>query len=221
MNLDTVDTDPAVLDGLADLERRHPSLAVCRANTLTAVGLLAGRLAAGGSLLLCGNGGSAADAEHWAGELLKSFERPRPPPADPGLDADLARRLEQGLPAIPLTGFTSLRTAVANDREAVCEYAQLVAVLGRPGDVLAALSTSGNAANVGLAVRMAKARGLATLGLTGARGGALAGLCDCCIRVPTTRTADVQELHLAVYHAISRILEALFFPALPRSGRAV
>ena len=197
---------------LADLLARHPSLAGCAGELVAAARLIATSFAAGGKFLICGNGGSAADAEHWSGELLKNFERRRPAPADADQDPHLRGRLEQGLPAIPLTGFSSLRTAMANDREPVCEYAQLVAALGRPGDVLAGISTSGNAGNVGLAVRMAKARGMATIGLTGQGGGALKDLVEVCIRVPSGRTADVQELHLAVYHAICRVLEAAFYP---------
>ncbi len=197
---------------LADLLARHPTLAGCAGDLVQASRLIAASFAAGNKFLICGNGGSAADAEHWSGELLKNFERRRPAPVDAEQDPHLRGRLEQGLPAIPLTGFTSLRTATANDREAVCEYAQLVTALGRPGDVLAGISTSGNAGNVGLAVRAANARGMTTIGLTGQGGGALKGLATLCIRVPSSRTADVQELHLAVYHAICRVLEAAFYP---------
>lgn len=127
----------------------------------------------GGKLLLCGNGGSASDAEHWAGELLKGFARLRPlPEADQAkLPAELAGKLQGALPAIPLTGFLALTTAFNNDVDPHLTYAQLVWGLGRPGDVLIGISTSGNARNVCAAMEAAKARGLKRLGLTGGGGG--------------------------------------------------
>jgi D-sedoheptulose 7-phosphate isomerase len=120
--------------------------------------------------------------------------------------------LQEGLPAIPLTGFLSLRTAVANDTAAELEFAQLVWVLGRPGDVLVGISTSGNARNVWLAGRAAHARHMSFIGLSGASGGRLRRLATPCIRVPASRTHLIQELHLAIYHALCLALEAEFFP---------
>ena len=169
---------------------------------------------AGGRIYLCGNGGSAADCEHWAGELLKGFyaRRPPRPPRGRRLPAAL-RRLQEGLPAIPLTGFLSLRTAVANDIDATLEFAQLVWALGRPGDVLIGLSTSGNARNVALAAQAAHAKAMIVVGLSGANGGRLRRLARPCIRVSADRTHLIQELHLAVYHTLCLALEAEFFPA--------
>jgi D-sedoheptulose 7-phosphate isomerase len=166
-----------------------------------------------GRIYLCGNGGSAADCEHWAGELLKGFYSRRPVLSHHGrrLPAQL-RGLQGALPAIPLTGFLSLRTAVANDIDPKLEFAQLVWGLGRPGDTLVAISTSGNAENVCLAARAARLKGMRVIGLTGAKGGKLRRLCNPCIRVPADQTHLIQELHLSVYHALCLTLEEAFFP---------
>ena len=198
---------------LADTDARPNLPESLLADTRSAVHLLAECVAGGGKILLCGNGGSAADAEHFAGELLKRFETPRPRPPLTGLDPALIARLEQAIPAIPLTGFTSLRTAVANDTDPAVDYAQLVSALGRPGDALVAISTSGDSANVCLAAEVARSMGMRVLALTGGGGGRLAGLADGCISAPGRSVAHIQELHLPVYHAISRALEAGFFGA--------
>ncbi|HEX7008412.1 MAG TPA: SIS domain-containing protein [Phycisphaeraceae bacterium] len=202
-------------DHLAELIRRRPQLEACRADIESAFVLLEQAFRRSGKVLLCGNGGSAADAEHWAGELLKGFEsrRPLPPQAREPLPPELANRLQGGLPAIPLTGFTSLRTAVANDIDAELEYAQLVWSLGSPSDVLVGISTSGQARNICRAAQAARARDMRVLALTGQAGGWLAELADCCIRVPESRTLLVQELHLPIYHCLSLMLEDAFFPA--------
>ena len=117
------------------------------------------------------------------------------------------------MPAIPLTGFLSLRTAVANDIDPNLEFAQLVWGLGRPGDTLVAISTSGNATNVRLAARAARLKGMEVIGLTGKHGGKLRRLCRPCIRVPADQTHLIQELHLSVYHALCLTLENTFFPS--------
>ncbi len=199
---------------LDDLVERQPRLAGCRSEIAAGFELLRGVFANGGRLLLCGNGGSAADAEHWAGELLKGFESTRPLPAAERtrVPAHLADRLQGGLAAIPLTGFTSLRSAMANDVDAAVEFAQLVWALGRPGDAVAVISTSGRSPNVRHAAEVARARGVAVLALTGSAGGPLAELADVAIRVPAERTLEVQELHLPVYHTLSVMLETAFFP---------
>ena len=177
--------------------------------------LLRDAIASGGKLLLCGNGGSAADADHWAGELLKGFKSKRTlsPAARAGLPAAIADSLQGAIPAIPLTGFAALTTAFANDVDGDLTFAQLTHALGRPGDVLIGLSTSGNARNVCAAATVARVRGLHTLGLTGASGGALAPLCDICLRVPTAETFRAQEFHLPIYHCLSLMLEDEFFSA--------
>lgn len=185
---------------------RYPQLEVCRASITWAVEMMAECVRGGNKLLLCGNGGSAADAEHWAGELLKTFCSERPLPE--GLPAELAAELEGALPAIALTSFPAFQTAWANDRNPDYNFAQLVQALGRPGDMLIALSTSGNATNVCHAVATAKALGIKTIGLTGEAGGALAAEADETIRVPAEKTHEVQELHLPIYHTICLMLDA-------------
>jgi D-sedoheptulose 7-phosphate isomerase len=207
-------TAPTGVAGQLDaLFTRAPALAPLRADILAAFTLLHTCLRAGGKLLLCGNGGSAADADHWAGELLKGFKRTRPLPASAraGLPDPLAAALQGALPAIPLTGFPALASAFGNDVDPTFIYAQLTHALGRPGDVWIGLSTSGNAANVCAAAQVARARGLATLGLTGATGGKLAPLCDLSLRVPATETFRIQEYHLPIYHCLSLMLEDAFF----------
>lgn len=208
---------------LDDLLVRYPELAPCRDAICTSVTLIATCYRKKGQLLLCGNGGSAADAEHWSGELLKGFcsLRPLTSAQKQTLPPELADRLQNGLAAIPLNGFLSLSSAFANDVSPELVYAQLVWALGRPADVLVGMSTSGNAANVLHAFQAAKAKGMFTVALTGAKGGKLAasGLCNACIRVPETETFKVQELHLPVYHTICLMLEEEFFnPNGPREG---
>jgi D-sedoheptulose 7-phosphate isomerase len=144
---------------------------------------------------------------------MKGFESRRPLTQElrAGLRPELADKLQQAVPCIPLTGFPALRTAVANDIDPTLEFAQLVMALGRPGSLFVGLSTSGNAANVCVAAEVARARGLKVLGLTGEGGGKLAPLCDLCIRVPAKRTLEVQEYHLPVYHTICLLIEDELF----------
>jgi D-sedoheptulose 7-phosphate isomerase len=198
---------------LADLAKRHPALAPVVPVIGEGFRLLQETFAAGGTLLLCGNGGSAADAEHWAAELLKGFVSPRPLAEETrrGLDAALAHRLQGALPAVALPAFSVFVSAYGNDVDPVAAYAQLVHALGKPGDALVGLSTSGRSENVLLAFDVARARGMRTLALTGAEGGKLAPLADVAIRVPAEETERVQELHLPIYHALSRMLETAFF----------
>jgi D-sedoheptulose 7-phosphate isomerase len=198
---------------LNELLGRFPALADCARDVERAYELLRDCFAGRGKVLLCGNGGSAADAEHWAGELLKGFvsKRPLSPDARKGLPPRLGEKLQGALPAIPLTGFLSYRTAFANDVDPELVFAQLVWALGRPGDVLAALSTSGEATNVCFAAEVASARGMKVLALTGEAGGRLSKRADVCIRVPAQRTHLVQEYHLPVYHSLSLMLEDEFF----------
>ena len=185
--------------------------------------LLCAAFAGGHRLYTCGNGGSAADADHIVGELVKGFMLPRPLPADQreALVRDhgaeighrLADHLQGGLPAIALTAHTALATAFANDVAPDLVFAQQVHTYGQPGDVLLALSTSGNSPNVLHALRVARTRGLRTLGLTGQSGGHLAALCDVCIKVQSTSTPQIQERHLPIYHALCISVENHFFGA--------
>lgn len=207
---------------LERLLQRYPELAPLAPPLTAACDLIADALAAGGTLFLCGNGGSAADSEHIAGELLKGFLLPRRlPPAEAGVvrqaadgaaDGEyLAARLQGGLRAVALTGHPALSTAVGNDTGGDLAFAQQVWVLGRPGDVLLGLSTSGQARNVVLAAAAARARGLRVVAFTGAGGGRLAARADVALRVPVRDTFLVQELHLPLYHALCAMLEARFF----------
>jgi D-sedoheptulose 7-phosphate isomerase len=196
-------------------------LAVCGADIRATYSAIRECYRSGGKLLLCGNGGSASDADHWAGELLKGFKLRRPLSHEQrtGLASDVADKLQGGLPAIPLTAFPALTTAFANDVDGDLCFAQLTHVFGRRGDVWIGLSTSGNARNVCAAASVARARGLAVLGLSGASGGKLAPLCDHCIRVPSSETFRVQEYHLPIYHCLSLMLEEEFYGRHP-SARA-
>ena len=201
-----------------ELITRYPALNPCVEEIQTACRILTEAIKQGGKILLAGNGGSCADGDHISGELLKGFLSKRPlteadrlafAPYESG--TALAEQLQYGIPALPLPAFSALSTAFGNDVEPDAVYAQLVMALGKPTDVFIGLSTSGNAKNVCQAVITAKARGLKVIGLTGIGGGKLAGLCDCCIKVPEKETFKVQELHLPVYHCICAVLEAEFF----------
>jgi len=176
----------------------------------------------GGKVLVCGNGGSASDADHIVGELMKSFEGYRP------LDAEfqqklkelseergemLATKLQQGLPAVSLTVHNALITAIANDINGDVIFAQQVTGLGKKGDILIGMSTSGNSKNVIDAMIVAKAKGLKTIAFTGETGGKMKDWCDILLNVPEKRTAFVQELHLPVYHVICMMIENTMFPS--------
>jgi D-sedoheptulose 7-phosphate isomerase len=197
---------------LNNLIERHSALEECRSDIQQAFDLLTATFLRGGKLLLCGNGGSAADSEHWAGEMLKGFAHSRPLSTSmrQGLPSEMAARLQWAFPVIPLTGFPSLATAFSNDVDPEFVFAQLMLALGRPGDVLAALSTSGNSSNVCRAAEVARARNIPVLVLTGAGGGQLKALADVCICVPATQTPYVQEFHLPIYHCLSLMLEETF-----------
>ena len=206
---------------LQECVRRTPALAGCYDAMTEAFFLMETCWRGGGKLLLCGNGGSAADCLHITGELMKGFILPRrieEQTADrlraacPD-GALLAQSLQEALPAISLVSETSLVTAYANDVRPELAFAQQVWGYGRPGDVLMGISTSGNSDNVVYAMETARFRGLATIALTGAGGGRLRAFSDVCIAVPEREPHRVQELHLPVYHALCLALEAAFFGA--------
>ena len=207
------------------LLQNHPSLSVCRASIEAARDLLIRTYRKGGKLLLCGNGGSCADCDHIAGELLKGFLSHRPlseedcltladtlpeGEADPDLYL-LAGQLQGGLPAISLPAQTAAVTAVCNDTDPALIFAQLTWALGQTGDTLICLSTSGNSRNVVLAAKAAKAKGLHVLALTGEADSALSALADVTVQVPARDTYRVQEYHLPVYHYLCAAVEASFF----------
>ena len=199
---------------------RYPELAVCQDDIIGAYKILESAYANGRKLLVCGNGGSAADSEHVVGELMKEFKLKRKVFAnqadamkaiDPEMGGYLADNLQGALPAIALTGHSALSTAFMNDSESVLVFAQQVNGYGKIGDVLLGISTSGNSKNVIYAAITAKARGLKVIGLTGEKESRLSKLADCCIQVPETETYKVQEMHLPVYHCLCMMLEEKFF----------
>jgi D-sedoheptulose 7-phosphate isomerase len=207
-------------DILNQLVNRHEKLVHLKESISKAAELLIETYQNGGKVLVCGNGGSSADAGHIVGELMKSFEAKRPlkPEVQQKLKTQfgergslLAETLQQGLPAISLSEHTSLITAISNDLGGDFIFAQQVAGYGNPGDVLLVLSTSGNARNVLDALIVAKAKGLKTIGMTGETGGKLKEFYDVLINVPETRTAYVQELHLPIYHTLCMIVEKEIF----------
>jgi len=207
--------DDAFLIGNSDfmnvnsLYERYPALACCENVITQAYHCLREAVLGDQHIYLCGNGGSASDAEHWAGELLKGFlsERPLPDSERKCLPPTLADKLQWGIPAIPLTGFPSFSTAFSNDVESSMVFAQLVHVLGRKGDILIAISTSGNSLNTIHAAEAAAARKMSVIALTGEGGGALRELADITVAVPASETPAVQELHLPIYHHLSALLE--------------
>jgi D-sedoheptulose 7-phosphate isomerase len=204
---------------LTDLYVRYPSLKTCEKNIIMALELLKDNYKSANKILICGNGGSAADSEHISGELLKSFMLKR------SLDNDgknaflefgeegekLQDNLQKAIKAIPLNSFNSALTAYMNDVNPELVFAQLVYALGAKNDVLLSISTSGNSKNIYYASITAKTIGLKNLGLTGEEGGKLKDLCDICIRVPETETYKIQELHLPVYHFLCAGLEEELF----------
>lgn len=198
---------------IENLLSRYPLLAPCGDDIQKAVDVLAETYRSGGKLLLCGNGGSAADADHIAGELLKGFcsKRPLKTDARERLGEELASKLQDALPAISLHSLGAINTAWLNDCDPYYGYAQLVWGLGNANDALLGLSTSGNSKNVCHAMEVAKAKGLKTIGLSGKDGGKLKTLASVCICVPDSETFRIQELHLPIYHAICLALEDIFF----------
>lgn len=205
---------------LEELVERYPALDAVKDDVRKAYELLEACYEQGGKLLIAGNGGSCADAEHIVGELMKGFVKRREVSdsfaeclrsADEVRGAELAKKLQGGLPAIALTGHAGLSTAYLNDVDGDLIFAQQTYGYGRPGDVLIGISTSGNAKNVMYAMTVAKALGMKTIGLTGKDGGALKREADVSVVVPETETFKIQELHLPVYHALCLMLEEYFF----------
>jgi D-sedoheptulose 7-phosphate isomerase len=175
----------------------------------------------GGKILVAGNGGSAADCEHIVGELMKSFVKKRTLPAayvaalekiNPEIAQYLGPRIQPGLPAIALTGHTSLSSATLNDIDGNIVYAQQLYGYGKNGDLFIGISTSGNAKNVVYAAAAAKAKGINVIALSGGSGGELVRYADVSIIVPETETYKIQELHLPIYHTLCLMTEDHFFP---------
>ncbi len=198
---------------LNELLKRYPALWSCKADILKAEAALISLYENKGKLLLCGNGGSCADCEHIVGELMKGFFKNRPlsPEEKNVFESEIADKLQQGLPAISLTSFSALNSAFCNDVDPQLVYAQPLFVLGNKGDVLIAISTSGNSKNVVAAAKVAEAKGLSVIAMTGKSGGVLRDIADITIAVPETETFKVQELHMPVYHYLCAKAEAHFY----------
>jgi len=201
-----------------ELLTRYPALVCCETPIESAISTIIDCFKNNRKLMLCGNGGSAADCEHIAGELLKGFVRQRPLPERwrelckaAGGDDTFIDHLQGSLPVISLTSHIALSTAFANDIDSAFVFAQQLFGLGKNGDVLLAISTSGNAKNVCNAAIMARAKGIAVIGLSGENGGNLADLCDVLITVPENETYKVQEYHLPIYHTICLCVEEELF----------
>lgn len=202
------------IDSMCDeLFMRYPALATCRENIMLAFNTLLDVFHSGGKVLVCGNGGSAADAEHIVGELLKKFKKRRDIPSEVSakLRPDLAAKLEGALPAISLVSMSGILTAFANDVAWETAFAQQVLGLANSNDALIVLSTSGNSANCVAAAEVMNAIDGKVIALTGSRESRLSAICDVTIRVPETETFRIQELHLPVYHALCAMLENELF----------
>ena len=203
-----------------DLMKRYPVLAANEKNINMAYTIIKRSFEAGKKLLIAGNGGSSSDADHIVGELMKGFVLPRKVEGcfaerlrtvDAQKGVELADRLQQALPAIALSNHNSLNTAFLNDVDGSMCFAQQVYGYGNAGDVLLAISTSGNSANILYAAITAKAKGMEVVGLTGRGGGKLNSLADEIIAVDETETYKIQELHLPIYHCLCLMLEDYFY----------
>ena len=200
---------------LDDLIARYPNLSVCSGSIETSFQLMAKAFETGGRLYVCGNGGSASDALHIVGELVKSFVIPRKLDDSfiSAVSPELVQKLQGALPAYALVENVALTSAYANDVDPDYVFAQQVYAYARKGDCVLGISTSGNSKNVLHALEAARGRGAVTLGLTGRDGGKMKDMCDACIVVPEMETYKIQELHLPVYHALCIMLETYFWGA--------
>lgn len=209
-----------VKNELDELIRRYSQLEVCKKDIEETYRLLQKTYDNNGKLLIAGNGGSAADSEHIAGELMKRFKVTRPVSkdfaeklmkVDPERGEKLAQNLEVPIRAVPLTSHVAITTAYMNDADAAGVFAQQMLGFGDKGDAFLAISTSGNSENIISACVVAKAMGIKVIGLTGQNESKLSKIADICIRVPETETYKIQELHLPVYHALCLMLESNYF----------
>ena len=208
------------MEPIAELVRRYPSLGCCGDQIAAATEAMAAAFRQGGRMLVCGNGGSAADSLHIVGELMKGFVLPRRLPGElqeklrgvsPESADYLIENLQGALPAVSLVSEIALSSAYSNDQAPDLAFAQQVLGQGKKGDVLLAISTSGNSKNVIYAAQVARAMGITVIGLTGLGGGSMRDWCDILVAVPETATYRIQELHLPVYHAVCLALEEEFF----------
>ena len=202
------------------LVERYPELEPAKNDIIMAYMIMEQSYANGGKMLVAGNGGSAADAEHIVGELMKGFKMSRKPKADfveklveenEELGRILSENLQGALPAIALDGHPALSTAYMNDCEPLLCFAQQVYGYGKENDVFLGISTSGNSKNVLYAATTAHAKGMKVIGLTGAKHSRLEQMSDVCIKAPQTETYMILELHLPIYHCLCLMLEERFF----------
>lgn len=208
------------LEILDDLIVRYPKLKETKGDILKAFEMIAHSYENGGKLLVAGNGGSAADAEHIVGELMKGFINPRRlskvqsdalKAVDPEMGETLSGALQQSLPAIALDGHVALTTAYMNDCNPLLGFSQQLNGFGREGDVFLAITTSGKSKNILYAAVTAKAKAVKVIALTGEKESPVGRFADVCIKVPGTDSYLVQEYHLPVYHCLCLMLEAYFF----------
>ena len=193
-----------------DLLIRDPQLNICKNDIENALSLMIDTYKKGGKILVCGNGGSSADADHIVGELMKGFLKSRKV-TDERIPQELREKLQGALPAISLSAHTSLMTATINDNDADMVFAQQVYGYAKDNDLLIAISTSGNSKNVLNAVKVAKALGVKAVALTGEAGGALKEIADVTICAPSTETYKIQEYHLPIYHYLCASVENEIF----------
>jgi len=202
-----------------ELVNRYPSLRSCKVEIENATRVFIEVYKKGGKLLICGNGGSASDAQHIVGELMKAFCKKRKISAEieqnlkknPLFDDELILNLEGSLPAISLNSETSLMTATMNDRVSELVYAQQVLGYAKENDALLCISTSGNSKNIVNAASVAKAMNIKVVSLTGQKDSKLSSISDITIKAPEVETFKIQELHLPIYHAICLEIEEYFF----------
>ena len=195
---------------MENLLKRYPSLEVCKDDMENALKLMLDTYKNGGKVLVCGNGGSAADSEHIVGELMKGFMLMRSV-TDERIPEHLRCGLQGALPAISLPSQSAILSAFINDVEPDMMYAQLVYGYAKENDLVIGLSTSGNSKNVVNALEVAKCVGAKTLAMTGEKESKLSLLCDVTIKVPETETYKIQELHLPLYHFLCAEVEKAFF----------
>ena len=202
------------LEKINVLINRYVDIKICEQEIIAATELLIKAFQNGNKVLVCGNGGSAADSEHIVGELMKGFVLPRKLKKDLVAkinDEELTSVLQYGLPAISLVSHTALSTAFANDQLPAAVFAQQVLGYGKAGDVLLCLSTSGNSLNCLYAAEVAKALDIKVVSLTGDKDSKLSAISDITIKAPAILTHEIQEYHLPIYHAICLAVENEFF----------
>jgi D-sedoheptulose 7-phosphate isomerase len=211
---------PSPCDLLDDLTARYPALCCVKDSVGKAYKMMEETYSNDGTVFVCGNGGSAADSDHIVGELMKGFVKKRP--LDDAvkkmyaekfgdIGKDLADKLQRGLKAVCLSAHPGLMTAFMNDVDATLVYAQKLSVMGRKGDTLIGISTSGGSKIVAAALRVAKVAGIKTITLTGEADSLCSSLADCAIKVPGRETYKIQEYHLPVYHTLCLMIEERFF----------